>query len=244
MSPKPKRFVRHKSRNTNRKMDKFEKGLRELVRKVIRNNGIRHRSINERITTICYAQHPDSCIEYQGPIIIGYDFNESSLIIEVFGISENNRKRDYYDGWYPNCDRHHDPYRNEDILILETARIDIARPDMSDMLSKILNKYITNDMKRPKKHKKLITKCPTYGVKDGVYKYFVENGKTKKRSKLSQFFDKFKKSDDFAWEQALKRHFKLSEEELEDIKETVKHIQSNPRNKMITETDFILKQGK
>lgn len=53
-------------------MDEMETAIRTLIRGILRENGIKHRSDHNGVWALTYAQHPLFSIQYLGPIYISY----------------------------------------------------------------------------------------------------------------------------------------------------------------------------
>lgn len=228
------------------KMDPMTKGIRELIRTTMRERGIRHSSDHTGIYTVCYAQHPDISVEYKGPILVKYCTNKCCLEVDCFGLTP----QDYMSRVFYNCvDR-----SNEYHAIVWPCKhlvIDIADPNMSQKLGQFLDDHITEDMKRPPKHKELIKgyefATPFSKLTKYEFQYFVPDYEyePKRKSFFRRLVSKFfgSRTNDFYWEQALKRRFELSDEELGDIKKTVEYLQSKNKSQVRKRTRAILEQN-
>lgn len=225
-------------------MDDITKGLRELIRVAMRERGIRHRSTSKVITSVCYAQMPSKSVEFEGPIKITYDLEHVTLVIRIY---KSAQEVPYNNNQLSNCGYHRDIEFAEQVALAETCKIDIARPDMVDALGAILDKHVPDSIKRPRPHKMLIT---SYNGVD-PYDYFVASKVVIKPKKtLYQIFREFvltllhadTKRQDFCWEQAVKRHFRIDDQELQELQQTVSHLQNLSHSEVRQNTETILRQ--
>jgi hypothetical protein len=63
--------------------EEVERGVREMVRSVLQEKGIKHRSTERTIHTICYAQQPLASIQYPGPLRFQYMVNHGNPIVNA-----------------------------------------------------------------------------------------------------------------------------------------------------------------
>lgn len=218
-------------------MDDITKSLRDLIRITMRERGIKHKSTTYEITSICYAQRPLTSIEFLGPIKIICDLERAVLIVEVYSSEENAIKDAQY---FPNSTIGCNEY--EVVALTAKYTIEIARPDMTDVLGAILDKHVPDSIKQPMPHKKLISK---------PYKFYVSSTTSVKSRR--PFFQKCKdvvlsifnvdiNNQDFYWEQAIKRHFRADSKELNEIRQTVSHLRNLSHSRIQNDTEEILRQ--
>lgn len=188
-------------------------------------------------------------MEYEGPIHIHADLESACLIVDVY--DQFLVKHEQFD-WRlskENCRCFDDPFHTRAHPV-KTVKIDIARPDMTDVLSSIIDEHIPEEAKRPEKYKRIQTE-PEWngaGLHNAVYRYFVKSApdeplpKSRLIDRLRRLLRVNRRADDFFWEHAIRRHFRTTPEELAKIRATVDHLRNTNKKTVQTDTERILDQ--
>jgi len=218
-------------------MTSVRTGVRELVRVVMRERGIRHSSNDKFVNTVCYAEQSLRCVEYQGPIFIRYD--EEKQAIEAIAYAGYNPV--VISLWHPtvifnpkvNALAHEKTTQD---FNYEHMFLGFNRPDFCDILGTFLDKYIADRNKRPSKWKNLYrdTDQEVVFIPDLPGVMPPEKEETFVQTIISFVLRKFfdinvdKMYDDEAklWKTAVQRHFRCSDEELLHMQNTVTAIRN------------------
>lgn len=226
-------------------MDDITKGLRELIRSIMREKGIKHYTYKKEITSICYAQRPTTSIEFEGPVRITHCLDKAIVKLTAYGYTEKQNHNYYV---LSNSQTYHEEF-NDTIVEIDQITVEISRPDMAEVISSFLDAHIPTSIKQPKSYKRLV--CGTPGKPK--YKYFVRSTDYATLSMTLSIISKLKNSflkllsidletQDFYWEQAIKRHYDASNEELREIKQTVLHMRTTDKPNICHTTNIILNQ--
>jgi len=219
-------------------MEQITKGVRELIRVTMRERGIKHRSDNYHVHTVCYAEQTKRVIEYEGPIYITYDPDRAAVKVIAFKDDKPIR----LERW----DLRYHTITGRPVNAFDEIRIDIYRPDFCDVLGAFLDKHIKEHNKRPSKWKR------QYKDTDQEYVFVPDEAPPKEESKkftlgrmlvawaLRKWFNIDPYDLDFPWRHAVKRHFRIEDEELEQIEQTVIALRTTPKDEVEGNTKRIL----
>ncbi len=210
-------------------MDEVVRGARELVRTVLRENGIKHTSNDFSVSTICYAQQPLISISYVGPVI--FNFDDNIINITVYGLlCKNGKNGDIWSLVTTNdsIDDARQTWSSDQFIwtgIIEHAKLDISDPHIDVKITQLLNKRIKPINKRPAGYKLHATDNRNHYIPD-----IDIDAKMSIASKIKSWFSRLFKQrlltpdEQFYYIQAMRRHSKLSEEETIEVLKTARAL--------------------
>jgi hypothetical protein len=200
----------------------------------MRERGIKHRSYKDEIRSLTYAQQPTMTVEYEGPIFITYE--EPIVKIVCYGGTEDLpyedpvlRKKVKHLSWISASELAR--FRLDEHVTGRTG-IDIHDPKFCDILGAFLDEHIPDENKRPARWKRI------YKDTDEEY-YFVPTKVHKREGKfltvkqaiarwvMLTFFRIDPADYDWYWRETVKRHFRCTEEDLEQVNRTVHALRNS-----------------
>jgi hypothetical protein len=215
-------------------LGQIHRGVRELIRVTMRERGIKHRSHKNEIRSITYAQQPTMTIEYEGPIFITYE--EPVVKVVCYGGDKDLayedphvRRKIKHLSWV-----HHSElpkYRRKEHIV-DSIGIDIHDPKFCDILGKFLDKHISKQNKNQDNWKRL------YRDTDEEF-YFIPTTVQLKQDKyltvrqaiirwvMLKFFNIDPSDYDWYWRETVKRHFRCTAEDLEQVNQTVTALRNS-----------------
>ncbi len=222
-------------------MEEIERGVRELIRAVLRESGIRHRSLSRAISTICYAQQPLASIQYDGPIRFTYDTGVVTATVHSSFVKVSD--------FIPNINQ---SLLASDVHVMEVQKFEIDRPDFDVRVKKLIDRHISRSNRSPSPHKHVYLSTKLF-VPDIVVVPQKLLSKPKPKSWLSRLKNLFFADDveelpimsfDFHLQQAIIRHCSILSVELLEIEKTALALlySGKSRNAIIAETKIITGQ--
>jgi hypothetical protein len=192
-------------------LNNIERGVRELIRSILQDNGIKHRSTPYVITTVCYAHQPFCCIEYPGPV----DFTYSAGTV-------------FIRAWHGHIQEEllADPERfktsNEPFVEyggdVTYEQLEIMLPDFDKKLSLLLDRFIPNKIKRPSLDRLLYRSSKNFVPS---VSFDLKPKSTTRFQRLKHWFKRrfgyLPSVDDFYLRQAIRCQFHASDAEVDDI---------------------------
>lgn len=238
-------------------MDQITRGVRELIRVVMRERGIKHRSDQYHVHTVCYAEQPRRTVEYEGPVYITFEapvvhcvaFSaDRPLPLHRYQVRHTQTAQQALQnlvmgGWFNGISR-----RKEDKELnprMDELKIDVHRPDFGDVLGAFLDKHIQDHNKRPAKWKRRYkdTDQEYVFVPDEVVHKEVERftlGRMIVTWTLRKWFNIDPYDLDFAWRHAVRRHFRVDDDELKQIQQTAEALRKVNKKDVRENTKRIL----
>lgn len=243
-------------------MDDITRGIRELIRSVFREKGIRHNSSHKAITSVCYADWPIESIEYQGPINVTYNIERNVVRACCYGGKQKVTARSGNLRFYCQVNQYDLRWIFSDGLWLSVAKlspwsylnsrwalskttcdvidetiIEAADPQFCERLGAFLDKHVLDRHKEPCYHKKLFTSTKSYITDIGV--------SVVKPSLCRRIIRYLFGAPDimFCYEQMVARYCQLSPEQLEFLRAVSEMLASSSlsRRAILADTEAILK---
>lgn len=213
--------------------EEVERGVRELIRSVLRDKGLKHRSLPHQITPICYAQQPLCSIEYYGPISFSY---RHSLITAYVYVPDKSKPPKDAVKLFSKLHRmlSYDVDFDESPSIA-SVKFDISDPDCDKRIGELLDKHVQDKHKRPAPHKILLRDKHAHYVPDVTIEKTQEELTRWQRFKRWWDYSRGKVSTDdtFYLSQALMRHFKLKD--VSEVIETIEALRASGRSEQCIE---------
>ncbi len=217
--------------------DDVARGVREMVRSVLREKGVKHKTKFETIFTVCYAQYPFDCVEYIGPL--QFDLDKTIIHGCVWGQAAFSYNDDKIQSWIAEKIFNFMRMNHQDILIRE--RFDIMSPECDKQLGEFIDKHVKNIHKRPASFKRLIKRMGSHEryMPDIPFEEWRLSWWGRIKRLLGIVFGKGIEIDDVYWINSIQRHFKLTKTEADEVYQTVLamrwHNQSKKEVENVTE---------
>lgn len=214
----------------------IERGVRELIRMILRESGIKHRSTDSQITTICYAVQPLVSVEFYGPITFGYD--GGIVTASVYGTKDSTKYTEYSITPSQLMDKR--PIIPPPTCV-HSEKFDVANPSFETQVKKLLNRFIPDKIKKPLADRWCVRSeyafVPSVWIrKDEIVYTRWQRIKRWICKKLGAEFRPDQEIDAYYWKHAIRRYFGVSETEAQIIVDTAAVLKmANQSEKTIEE---------